>query len=262
MAQEIALVTGASSGIGAALAQRIARDGRHVGLVARRADRLEAIAAELRSAHKVDAHVLPADLARRGAVRALADEIARRDLAVDWLVNNAGFGTAGRFHTLPVERELDEITLNAEVPVALTGLVLPGMVARRRGVVMNVASVAGFGPMPFNATYGATKAFLIAFSEALAVELEGTGVHVLCVCPGFTHTEFQEKAKVDTSKVPGFAWMSAEAVADEAVRAVGRRTILVNGAVNRVLTAAMRLTPRRLLVRTALRANRRGVPLD
>jgi uncharacterized protein len=254
------VVTGASSGIGEALARRIARDKRNVALVARRADRLEALARELAASHGVQATAIPVDLVAPDGPATLVAELDRRGLEVDWLVNNAGFGTAGRFHTLPVERELDEITLNAEVPVALTGLVLPGMVARRRGVVVNVASVAGFGPMPFNATYGATKAFLIAFSEALAVELEGTGVHVLCVCPGFTHTEFQEKAKVDASKVPGFAWMTADAVADEAVRAVGRRTVLVNGAVNRVLTTTMRLLPRRLILRTAAQTNRRGVP--
>jgi uncharacterized protein len=251
MPQEIALVTGASSGIGAALAQRIARDGRHVGLVARRADRLEAIAAELRSAHKVDAHVLPADLARRGAVRALADEIARRDLAVDWLVNNAGFGTLGRFHELPVARELEEIRLNVEALVELTGRFTPAMVKRGRGLVMNVASVGGFVPSPFMATYTATKAFVLSFSEAIGAELEGTGVRVLCVCPGFTRTEFQDHVDVDTAKIPSLAWMTAEAVADEAVAAAGRGGVLVNGVMNKALTAALRLVPRSLAIRSA-----------
>jgi uncharacterized protein len=251
MAREIALVTGASSGIGAALAQRIARDGRHVGLVARRADRLETIAAELRSAHKVDAHVFPADLSQRGAVRALADEIARRDLAVDWLVNNAGFGTFGRFHELPVARELEEIRLNVEALVELTGRFTPAMVKRGRGLVMNVASVGGFVPSPFMATYTATKAFVLSFSEAIGAELDGTGVRVLCVCPGFTRTEFQDHVDVDTAQVPSMAWMTAEAVADEAVGASGRGGVLVNGVMNRALTAALKLVPRSLAVRSA-----------
>src|SRR5262245_19051799 len=117
MAREIALVTGASSGIGAALARRLARDGMHLGLVARRTDRLEALAGELRTAHRVEADVLPADLARPGSVAGLVDELARRDLHVDWLVNNAGYGTLGSFHTLPIDGELDEIALNVEALV-------------------------------------------------------------------------------------------------------------------------------------------------
>jgi hypothetical protein len=251
MAEDIVLVTGASSGIGEAIARRVARDGRPVGLVARRQDRLEALAAEIRSGHKVDAHVLPSDLTAPGAVGALADEVARRGLAIDWLVNNAGFGTFGKFHQLPLERELAEIRLNVEALVELTGRFLPPMVERRRGVVMNVSSVGGFVPSPMMATYTATKAFVLAFSEALHVELDGTGVHCLCVCPGFTRTEFQSHVEVDTKAVPSMAWMTADAVADEAVRAAGRGGVLVNGAMNRVLTAALKFAPRSLAVRSA-----------
>jgi uncharacterized protein len=154
VAREIALVTGASSGIGEALARRLARDGMQLGLVARRADRLEALARELRGAHRIEVHVLPADLTKPSAVAALVDDVATRGLDVDWLINNAGFGTVGLFHTMPVE---------------LTGRLLPGMVARGSGVVMNLASIAGYGPMPYTATYAATKAFVVSFSEALAV---------------------------------------------------------------------------------------------
>jgi hypothetical protein len=258
MSTPVAVVTGASSGIGEALARRIARERRHLVLVARRADRLEALARELSGAHGIQAVAIPVDLVGADGPPALVAELERRGLEVEWLVNNAGIGTAGRFDRLPVERELDEIKLNVEAPVALTGLLLPGMVQRRRGAVINVASVAGFGPMGYTATYGATKAFVLAFSEAIAVELEGTGVHVLCVCPGFTRTEFQEKAHVDTSMVPGFAWMSAEAVADETVRAVGRQTVLVNGMLNRLMAAGIRLAPRRLVARTMVRSNERA----
>ena len=258
MATPVAVVTGASSGIGEALARRIARDGRHLVLVARRADRLEALATELAKTHGIQAVAIPCDLMQPDGPTSLVAELDRRDLEADWLVNNAGFGTFGKFHELPVERELDEIHLNVTAPVALTGLVVPGMVARHRGVVMNIASVAGFGPMGLNATYSATKAFLIAFSEALAVDLDGTGVQVLCVCPGFTRTEFQEKADIDTTRVPGFAWMSADEVADQAVAAVGKQTVLVNGFLNRMMAAGLRLAPRSLIAKATVRTNARA----
>jgi len=249
MAEDVALVTGASSGIGEALARRIAREGRSLVLVARRADRLEALAHELREKHGVTAHALSADLARPGAVPALLGDLERRGLAVDWLVNNAGFGTAGRFDQLPVERELEEIRLNVEALVELSSRCLPAMVARRRGVLMNVASLGGFAPGPYMATYAATKAFVLSFTEAIAAELRDTGVQVLCVCPGFTRTEFQQKAEVDVHGVPNFAWMSADAVADEAVRAVGHGPVLVNGFMNRLTAGAIRFVPRAVTAR-------------
>jgi len=256
VAQSVVVVTGASSGIGEALARRLARDRHDLVLTARRIDRLEQLARELAAAHGIQATAIAADLARPDGPPTLVAELERRGLEVDWLVNNAGFGTAGRFDRLPLDRELEEIRLNVKAPVALTGRLLPGMVARGRGVVMNVASVAGFGPMPYTATYAATKAFLLSFSEALAVELSGTGVRVVCVCPGSTRTEFQEKAKIDASVVPSFAWMSAEQVADQAVRASGRSGVLVNGTMNSLTTVFMRLAPRRLVARVAAAAMR------
>ena len=256
MAQDVALVTGASSGIGEALARRIARDGRHVVLVARRTDRLEQLAGELEQQHGVKAHVVAKDLITPDAAAELVAEVGRRGLTIDWLVNNAGFGTAGRFDQLPIGRELEEIRLNVKAPVDLTGRLVPGMVERGRGVVMNVVSVAGFAPMPYTATYAATKAFLLSFSEALAVELSGTGVHVVCVCPGSTRTEFQETAKIDPNAVPWFAWMSAEQVADQAVRAADRSGVLVNGTLNSLTTVFMRLAPRSLVARVAAAAMR------
>jgi hypothetical protein len=251
MPRDVALVTGASSGIGEALARRIAATGRRLVLVARRADRLQEIASEIHVRHGVEAQVISADLGVPAARQALVDEIARRDLAVDWLVNNAGFGTNGRFHDLPVERELEEIRLNVEALVDLTGRFLPSMVARRRGAVVNVSSVAGYCPGPYTATYSATKAFVSSFSEAIAVETRGTGVDVLCVCPGFTRTEFQDRAEIDTSALPGFVWMSADKVADQVVRSVGRGPVLVNGMLNRVMAMTMRYTPHALLGRVA-----------
>ena len=251
MAREIALVTGASSGIGDALARRLARDGLHLGLVARRADRLEALAAELRAAHRIEVHVLPSDLTKPGAVAALVDDVAARGLDVDWLVNNAGFGTVGLFHAMPVERELEEITLNVEVLVELTGRLLPPMVRRGRGVVMNVASVGAYLPSPHMATYTATKAFVLSFSEAIAVELQDTGVRVLCVCPGVTRTEFQDRANVETGHVPDMLQQTAEDVADEAVGAVGHGAVVVNGLLNRATLGLLKFVPHALVTRIA-----------
>jgi hypothetical protein len=251
MAHDIVLITGASSGIGEALAKRVARDGRAVGLVARRADRLNALADELRRTHGTDAHVLPCDLTSPGAVARLAEDVERAGLTVDWLVNNAGFGTYGLFHELPVDKELEEIRLNVMALVELTSRFLPAMVRRGRGVVMNVSSIGGLFPSPYMATYTATKAFVVSFSEGLAVELRGTGVSVLCVCPGFTRTEFQGHIEADTSVVPNMAWMSAEAVADEAVRNAAKGGVLVNGFMNRVATGVIGFLPRTWVARAS-----------
>ena len=249
MAQDVALVTGASSGIGAALARRIAREGRNVALVARRLDRLESLAREIERDAKVSAHAIACDLVAPGAGATLAAEVERRGLTVDWLVNNAGFGTVGRYYKLPLERELEELRLNVGVLMELTRRFLPAMVQRGRGAVMNIASMAAFAPGPYMATYCATKAFVMSFSESIADEVKGTGVSVLCVCPGFTRTEFQQQAHVDTSAIPGFVWMSAEEVADQAVRGVGRGPVLVNGRMNSMTTVVTRLIPRGLLTR-------------
>lgn len=249
MANDVTLITGASSGIGEAFARRLARDRRNLVLVARRADRLEALAASLRSSHGVTVDVVPADLTQPGAGATLAAEVERRGLAVDWLVNNAAFGTAGAFHTLPLARELEQVRLNVEVVVDLTGRFLPGMVARGRGAVINISSVGGFAPGPRMAVYAASKAFVTSFSEAIAAEVAGTGVHVLCVCPGFTRTEFQSHVDIDVGQVPSFAWMTADEVVDQAVASVGRGPVLVNGRLNAAMVATMRLLPHALTTR-------------
>lgn len=249
MQEGVALVTGASSGIGAALARRLAADGRHLVLVARRADRLSALARELEGAHGIRAHVVVMDLLEPGAAQTLVEDVGSRGLVVEWLVNNAGIGTVGRLDAVPVERQLAQVRLNVEVLVELTARCLPAMVARRHGAVVNIASLGAFGPGPYMATYVASKAFVLSFTESLATELGGTGVEVLCVCPGFTRTEFQDHAAVDVSGVPAFAWMSAEEVAEQTVRAVGRDTVLVNGFLNSILAGSMRFVPRSLVAR-------------
>src|SRR5262249_19663853 len=251
MAREIALVTGASSGIGEALARRLARDGLHLGLVARRAERLEALAAGLRAAPRLGGRPPPPDPTRAGAVAGLVEELTRRGLDVDWLINNAGFGTVGLFHAMPVERELEQITLNVEALVELTGRLLPPMVSRRRGVVMNVASIGAYFPTPQMSTYTATKAFVLSCTEAIAEELRDSGVRVLCVCPGVTRTEFQDRANVETAHVPDFLQQSAEDVAEEAVRAVGHGAVVVNGRLNRATLGLLKFVPHVLLTRIA-----------
>jgi hypothetical protein len=212
---------------------------------------LEALAAELRAAHRIEVHALPADLTKPGAVAALVDDLSTRGLDVDWLVNNAGFGTVGLFHAMPVERELEQITLNVEALVELTGRLLPPMVRRGHGVVMNVASIGAYLPSPHMSTYTATKAFVLSFSEAIAVELRDTGVRVLCVCPGVTRTEFQDRANVETGHVPDLLQQSAADVADEAVRAVGHGTVVVNGLLNRATLGLLKFVPHTLVTRIA-----------
>jgi len=250
MASEVVLITGASSGIGESLARRVARDGRSVALVARREDRLTALAEDIRSTHAVEAHVFSKDLSAAGSASQLAAEVRAAGLDVDWLVNNAGFGTLGRFDQLPLERELEEIRLNVEALVELTRCFLPAMVERSRGVVINISSVGGYIPSPYMATYTATKAFVIAFSEALVEEMKDTGVRVLCVCPGFTRTEFQTHIDDAVSnRAPDMMWMSANDVADEAVRRALDGGVLVSGTMNKMATSVLRHLPRGLLAR-------------
>ncbi len=233
-----ALVTGASSGIGLAFARALADRDHDLVLVARDTARLEALATELRTAYGAGAEVLTADLTESAELAAVEDRLADRGRPVELLVNNAGFGTAGRFDELPLKDEDREIRLNVLALVRLCHAALPAMVERGHGAVVNVSSLGGHQPTPGNATYGATKAFVTSFSQALHEEVKRDGVRVTVLCPGFTRTEFQERAGIDSSQVPGFLWMSADAVAEAALRAVDRdRAVCVPGAANRVTGA-------------------------
>ncbi len=251
MGQGTALITGASSGIGAEFARQLARDGVNLVLVARRADRLEELRNAIESDTAARCRVIAKDLSRPDAPREVWQELQIHDVKVDWLVNNAGFGTNGFFASLALEREIEEVQLNVGALVTLTRLCLPGMVERRAGYVVNLGSVGSWVPTPYMATYSATKAFVLSFSEALAIELAGTGVRVLALCPGATKTEFQQVAGV-SEKVPKFTYMSAEAVVRQAIAAAksGKRT-LVPGLLNKVLIGSTRLTPRGVLARVA-----------
>lgn len=249
LAQKTALITGASSGIGEAFARALAARGAHLVLVARTAPKLEALAAELSARHGILAVCVPADLARPGAGPELAREIERRGLVVDVLVNNAGFATYGAFESASPEREGEEIRLNVAALVDLCHAFYPGMVSRGRGAIVNVASTGAFAPVPFMAVYGATKAFVLSFSEALWLEGRERGVSVLALCPGATESNFHEVA--GTQGMFGRR-ERAEVVVERALRALARgRSTIVSGLPNLLLVQSTRFSPRSMVTRIA-----------
>ncbi len=212
----VGLVTGATAGIGRVFAQRLAASGHDLILVARDAVRLGALADELALQYGVHTEALPADLSRDDDMRRVADRIATEPrLAV--LVNNAGFGTKGKLMNRPVAEQATMLELHVMAPMIHTRAALPGMVERRRGWIINVSSVAGFTYSTGNVNYCATKAFLNTFSNALALELAGTGVRVQALCPGFTHTEFHDRAGIDKTTIARMLWLDAGRVVDESL---------------------------------------------
>ena len=254
-----ALVTGASSGIGLEMARLIAKDGLDLVLVARRREKLEAVARELSVTHGISARVIAKDLARRTSPAEIAEELEGERIAIDVLVNNAGLGVYGRFWKTDLARQLEVVEVNLVALTDLTGRFLPGMVARRRGRIVNVASTAAFQPGPHMAVYYATKAYVLSFSEALAEELSNTGVTVTALCPGPTITEFQRAAGIeDTPLFRGPLTMDAASAAkagwDGAKR--GKR-IVVPGLGNKLLKEAVRFSPRRLVTAAAGRLQKK-----
>src|SRR5437870_5161975 len=250
---EWALVTGASAGIGTAFARELAAQSVNLVLVARRADRLEALAAELREKHRVKTRVVPEDLERDGAAERLLEGV--RDLEIGILVNNAGFSMVGRFERVPREKVLGMIRVNCLAVAALTHAFLPAMQARRRGAVIIVASVAGYQPLGYAATYAATKAFNLMLGEALWAENRGTGVDVLVLSPGPVDTEFQTVA--GEMPHPG---ASPESVVDIAFAALGKKPSVVAGTFNKVRAWSVRLGPRAQIARLAMGVMRGVVP--
>lgn len=239
-----ALVTGASSGIGQAFATRLAQDRYDLVLVARNVERLEQLAEQLRSDHGTGVKVLPADLTKTQQLRKVERHIAA-DEHLEILVNNAGFGTAGQFAELDIAVEEDQIRLNVLALVRLTRVALPAMVQRHRGAIINVSSMAGMQPGPTTATYSATKAYVNTFTEGLHEELQGSGVQVQALCPGFTRTEFQQRANIDTSSLPELAWMEAADVVDASIAGLGRGDVIcVPGLLNRLLASTAAAIPR------------------
>ena len=244
---ETVLITGASSGIGLELARCFAADKSHLVLVARNTTALESLADELRREPGTHTSVLTADLSRPDTPASVFNELQRARVTVDVLVNNAGFGAHGAFGELPLQRQLEMIQVNLAALTELTGLFLPGMLARKRGGVLNVGSVAGFVPGPGMAVYFATKAYVLSFSEALAAELAGTGLTVTALCPGPTATNFGNVARGPKARQFKAPKMTAEGVARYGHRAFRRgRVLCVPGVQNRFLIFLMRFAPRRL----------------
>jgi uncharacterized protein len=250
-----ALVTGASSGIGLELATLLARDRHDLVLVARGRERLEGIARGLREEFSIAATVLALDLALPETPREIAQELDARRLLVDVLINNAGFGVYGLFRDTPLERELAMIQVNVAAPTHLAKLLLPGMLQRRRGRILNVASTAAFQPGPLMAVYYATKAYVLSFSEALANETAGTGVTVTALCPGPTITEFQKAAGLEATRLfRSRLVMKAPEVARAGYEGMMRgKSVVVPGAANFALVEALRFTPRRVVTAIARR---------
>jgi short-subunit dehydrogenase len=239
------LITGASSGLGAEFARACAARGDQIVLVARRRDRLDALAAELGP----QTHVLAADLADRGTRRSLPESVSRLGLHVETLINNAGFGLVGRFAELPVDRQIEMIELNVAALTELSRLFLPAMVERQSGAILNVASTAAFQPGPGFAVYFATKAFVLSLTEALHQELKGSGIKVSALCPGPTATEFGDVAGVNSHR---FSSLSANArrVVDAGLAGLERnRAVVVPGAVNKITAQSGRVIPRALMRR-------------
>ena len=246
-----ALITGASSGIGAEFARQLGARGHNVFLVARREDRLRDLGGELERLHGVRAQYVAADLGDREQVEALPAKVRESGLTVEILINNAGFSTVGDVHRNP-DRQLGMVRVNIEALVSLTTAFLPEMTERGRGAVIQVASAAGFQPIPVQSVYAATKAFVLHFSEATAAELKGTGVTMTALCPGPVRTEFVEAAgfkKSEQEMAPSALWSTAEEVAKAGLDAAdkGKRVVVV-GITNQVTTTFGRHGPRSIVL--------------
>jgi uncharacterized protein len=268
MPAQTALITGASSGIGRALAHQFARHGYDLVLVARNEEALRAVArtslpppgerdqARPAQVRLTKTHVIPMDLAQPRSAAALMDRLSAAGLEIDVVVNNAGFGLQGEFAQLPLERQSEMIQLNVTTLTELTRLLLPGMIARQRGGVLNVASTAAFQPGPLMSVYFATKAYVLSFTEGIAEEVAGRGLKVSCLCPGPTETEFAERAAVTKSKLFAGSVMGAEQVAREGFDGWNAGTVVtVAGFLNRRRTLLVRLSPRALVRRAVKRLN-------
>ncbi len=254
---ETVLITGASGGIGEAFARQLAALRKSLILVARRRDRLQTLAEELHNAHGIQTHVIAADLALPSAAQSLFATTQQQGLEVDLLINNAGFGKGGAFTEIPLKVQADMVRLNVNTLMELTRLYLPAMRRRRRGGVINVASTAAFQPVPYLAVYGATKAFVLSFSEAVAEEVRADGVIVMALCPGPTATGFWTAA--DLQDVRPRSMPGPEEVVAQALRAFEQgRSSFIHGGLNKAMALGARLAPRRLVLSIAGHMFHRG----
>jgi len=256
-AGKTALITGASSGIGSAFARALAAQGTHLILVARSEAKLRDLATGLAAQHAIRTEALPCDLSRPEAGQQVFTATQQRGLPVDLLINNAGFATYGAFDRLDAEREQQEILLNVAAVVDLTHRFLPAMVARGSGAIVNVASTSAFQPTPYMAVYGASKAFVLSFSEALWAEYRSKGIRVLALCPGPTSTDFF--TVVGTEDASFGAKETPEKVVQVALRALQRgRPSVISGRMNWLQANSVRLAPRKLVVSMGARLMRPG----
>jgi uncharacterized protein len=254
MSQEMyALITGASSGIGESFAHALAARKHNLALVARSREKLETLASRLCSEHGVKAVVLVCDLSAPGAAATLAEQLRARQLAVDLLINNAGFGARGEFWGLPLDRQSEMMRLNVVAVMELTHLMLPAMIERRSGAILNVSSTASFQPVPYTAVYGATKAFVTSFSMALAEEVRPYGIRVVTLCPGGTRTNFFVAGDYQRRSLPG-GLQSPEEVVAAALRALDRQGgLVVPRFFNKLSVFVQRFIPRAWVARVAAR---------
>jgi hypothetical protein len=256
-----ALITGASSGIGEAFAEVFAAEGFDLAIAARREDRLQSVAERLRKKHGVRVDVFVVDLSRRDAVEQLCAQVAARGIQVDALVNNAGYGVPGAYAASPWQRHDEFLQVLVTAVAELTYRLLPPMIERGYGRIINVASLAGLVPAPAGHTlYGASKAFLIKFSEALSNEVRRHNVHVSALCPGFTWSEFHDVTgtRGQMNEMPRWMWMDAATVARQGFDAVmAGQAVYVTGRVNRTIAALVRLLPQRLVYSVGRRVGRR-----
>ena len=256
MAKQTALITGASAGLGREYARLFAKDGHDLVLVARRRDRLDELARELTAAHGITCMVIAADLAAPTAGQQIADQVQAAGRSIDFLVNNAGFGKRGSFAQSDVRLQIEMIDVNVRALVELTHLFLPGMLERKHGRILNLASMAGFVPGPFMATYYASKAFVVSFTEALASELHGTGVTATASCPGPTATEFADVAGSGKSNLFRRPVADAASVARHGYRAMLAGTVVaIPGLKNKLSVQSVRIAPRAVVRAIAAKLN-------
>ncbi|MEV5507780.1 SDR family NAD(P)-dependent oxidoreductase [Streptomyces orinoci] len=253
-----ALITGATAGIGAAFARRLAADGHDLVLVARDEKRLHEHATELHDRHRVEAEVLRADLSREEGIAAVEARLSDRKRPVDLLVNNAGFGNKGRFLEVSVADELTMLRVHCEAVLRLTMAAAGGMRERRRGGVVNVASVAAFVP---RGTYGASKAWVVQFTQGAARDLAGSGVRLMALCPGFVRTEFHQRAGMGTENIPGWMWLDADRLVDAALKDLARgKSLSIPDPRYKALTGLSKLVPRGALGRVSSTTGRKYGP--
>ncbi|MCZ6468546.1 MAG: SDR family oxidoreductase [Candidatus Dadabacteria bacterium] len=256
MAKETVLITGASSGIGMGLAKLFAADGSDLVLVARREDRLNELAEELKSEHGIEVHVLPKDLSKKTSPKEIFNHLKKEKIEIDVLVNNAGFGSRGTVSELDTDLQVDMVQVNAAALTHLTSLFLPGIIERGQGGILNVGSLAGFQPGPNLAVYFATKAYVLSFTEALAEEISNPNIKVSCFAPGPVKTEFGEKSDLEDSLLFKLSLMDLEPAVKAGYEGFRKgKTIVIPGLKQQIVPFLNRFTPRLIVRKIAKKLN-------